>query len=79
MVERNGSGSVVNKDAVHVFVGQNAWVVTRIQPQFNARHETFEDATTHARDVAIRDRGTLLIHDARGDIVTRESYKAPTT
>lgn len=77
MVEQSGSGSAVNEDAVHVFVGQNAWVVTRIRPQFNARHETFEDAATQARDVAARDRGTLLIHDARGDIVTRESYKEP--
>jgi hypothetical protein len=65
----------MHEDAVHVFVGQNVWIVTRIRPQLNARHETFDDATTHARAVAARDLGTLLIHDARGDIVTRESYR----
>lgn len=60
---------------VHVLVGNQYWIVTRIEPQLNARHATLEDATEHARQVAARDGCALLVHDALGDIVTRESYR----
>jgi len=65
----------VNEDSVHVLVGQQVWVVTRLRPQFNARHTTFEAAAAQARQIATRDHGTLLVHDSRGDIVTRESFR----
>jgi Uncharacterized protein conserved in bacteria (DUF2188) len=75
MVEPSESRAAVHEDSVHVLVGQQSWVVTRLRPQFNARHTTFEDATAQARQIAARDHGTLLVHDACGDIVTRESYR----
>jgi hypothetical protein len=65
----------VNDDAVHVLVGSNHWIVTRVQPQLNARHSSLEAATEYARDVATRDRGVLLIHDALGAVAARESYR----
>jgi Uncharacterized protein conserved in bacteria (DUF2188) len=75
MVERIESGATTIENAVHVLVGRQHWLITRIQPPLSAHHTTLEDATRHAREIAARDRSTLLIHDARGDIVTRESYR----
>ena len=69
------SGATKIENSVHVLVGREHWVITRIRPPFSAHHTTLEDATQHAREIAARDRSMLLIHDARGDIVTRESYR----
>jgi hypothetical protein len=69
------SGRTVNEDAVHILVGQRDWIITRVTPQLNARYSTLEAATEHAREIAVHGQSVLLVHDALGEIATRESYR----
>jgi Uncharacterized protein conserved in bacteria (DUF2188) len=64
----------MSETALHVLPGQRAYVVTRVEPQFNSRHESLDDAIRQARELAERDGATLLVHDADGSIVTRDSF-----
>jgi len=65
----------MSDDNVHVFIGQRDFVVTRLHPQFNARHPSLQGAESLAREIAARDHGTVLIHDATGAVESREKFE----
>jgi hypothetical protein len=38
----------MSETALHVLPGQRAYVVIRVEPQFNSRHESLDDAIRQA-------------------------------
>ena len=61
-------------DSVHVLVGAHSWVVTRVAPQFNSHHDSFEAAMNDAEELARHDHASLLIHSPDGHIESRTDH-----